>query len=134
MGSFSLVAERNHTHTQKGVVASFLLLRRFWGYFWRYLGDFCSFGGCCWETHRLFFVFRPRGLLGAAGTKIVAAVAFGGAVLWLFMAVPGPSHMHGTAATQAGSGLPRQASAAIALAVVSPNLNFPTYVLGGVGG
>ena len=49
------------------------------------------------------------------------------------MAVPGPSHMHGTAATQAGSGLPRQANSAIALAVVSPNLNPPTWV-GWVGG
>ena len=48
------------------------------------------------------------------------------------MAVPGPSHMHGTAATQAGSGLPRQANSAIALAVVSPNPNPPN--LGGVGG
>ena len=47
------------------------------------------------------------------------------------MAVPGPSHMHGTAATQAGSGLPRQADAAIALVVVSLQPQPPN--LGGVG-
>ena len=47
------------------------------------------------------------------------------------MAVPGPSHMHGTAATQAESGLPRQADAAIALVVVSLQPQPPNP--GGVG-
>ena len=51
------------------------------------------------------------------------------------MAVPGPSHMHGAAATQAGASLPGQARVAIAMmAVVSPNLNLPTWVGWVVGG
>ena len=69
-----LVAERNHTQKR----GWWLLFRRFWSDFWRSLGGFCSFGGCCWETHRIFLVFRPRELLGAAGTKIVRPWLLGG--------------------------------------------------------
>ena len=52
-----------------GVVLGGLLWGDFFAFFGRFF--FFSFGGCCRETHRLFFVyFRPRGLLGASGTKI----------------------------------------------------------------
>ena len=126
MGSVvSLVAERNHKK-KRGWWRRFrrFALGRFFCVLWAIFALLVAAAG----KHTGFSLFfRPRGLLGAAGTKIVRPWLLG-AILQLFMAVPGPSHMHGTAATQAGSGLPRQANAAMPWWWSHSNPNPPTWV------
>ena len=102
---FAGVRKKKH---KNGVVASFrAVLGEFWGDFVCVLWVFFALLEAAAGKHIGFsFFLGPVGCWAPQAEKLYGR-GFLGAILQLFIAVPGPNHMHGTAATHVGSGLPR---------------------------